>query len=181
MNSLKNTDSKNHTATDKNLVAACGLFCGSCGIYLATQENNSEKLLQYAIVLNQSFGETLCDGCKAVRKSAHCYRNCLFVKCTQNRGIEFCGTCREYPCNDLTVFQSKMPHRIEIYESLNRLNEIGCEQWLVEMKQNYSCPQCNTANSAYDIACRKCGFTPGCRFVDLHKDLIDRHMSKDQF
>jgi len=179
MKSIKNTATEKHTTTGKNLVAACGLYCGSCGIYLATQENNTEKLLQYAIVLNQSFGETLCDGCKSDRKSAHCDRKCLFVTCTQNKGIEFCGTCREYPCKDLIEFQLKMPHRIEILESQNRLKEIGWEQWLIEMKENYSCPQCNAVNSAYDIACRKCRHTPSCRFVEVHKNLIDKHMSDD--
>ena len=179
MKILKNIDSKNHTTSVKDLVAACGLYCGSCGIYLATQENDTEKLLQYAIVLNQSYGETLCDGCKSDRKSEFCYRKCLFVTCTQNRGIEFCGTCEEYPCKDLTEFQSKMPHRIDILEFQNWLKEIGLGKWLIEMKENYSCPKCNTVNSAYDIACRKCGHTPSCRFVKVHKDLIDKHMSNE--
>jgi len=35
----------------KNLISACGLFCGSCGIYLASKKNDTEKLLHYAIVL----------------------------------------------------------------------------------------------------------------------------------
>ena len=64
MNNKVYNDSANSINPDKNLATACGLYCGSCGIYLATQENDSEKLLQYAIVLNQSFGETLCDGCR---------------------------------------------------------------------------------------------------------------------
>jgi hypothetical protein len=55
----------------RNLISACGLYCGSCGIYLATQENDEEKLLQYALVLNQPFDETMCDGCGARRKSAN--------------------------------------------------------------------------------------------------------------
>ena len=165
--------------SNKNLVAACGLYCGSCGIYLATKESDSEKLLQYALVLNQSFDETFCDGCRAERKSAHCSSMCSFIKCTSQKGIEFCGTCQEFPCKELTDFQSKMPHRIEIIESQNRLKEIGLEQRLIEMKENYSCPQCNSVNSAYDLACRKCGYSPGCKFVLRHKDLINNHLSED--
>jgi hypothetical protein len=179
MKSFKNTHSENHTATGKNLAAVCGLYCGSCGIYLATQENDSEKLLQYAIVLNQSFDETLCDGCRAGRKSAHCTIMCLFIKCTFEKGIEFCGTCQQFPCKGLADFQLKMPHRIEILESQNRLKEIGLEQWLIEMKENYSCPQCNTVNSAYDLACRKCGYSPGCKFIMRHKKLINNHLQEE--
>jgi ribosomal protein L40E len=164
---------------DKNTAAACGLYCGSCGIYLATKENDSEKLLQYAIVLNQSFGETFCDGCRSGRKSGHCSKMCSIMNCTFNKSIEFCGVCPEFPCKELKDFQSKIPHRIEILESQNRLNEIGWEQWLIEMKENYSCPQCNTLNSAYDLACRKCGYSPSCKFALRHKDLINNHLSED--
>lgn len=72
-----------------------------------------------------------------------------------------------------------MPHKVEILESQSRLKEIGLEQWLIEMKENYSCPQCNVINSAYDIACRNCENTPSCKFVDLHKDLIDKYISEE--
>lgn len=161
---------------NKNLVAVCGLYCGACGIYLATQENDTEKILQYAVVLNQSFDETLCDGCRANRKSAHSSKMCLFVTCVKSKGIEFCGTCNDYPCEEITEFQSEMPHRIEILESQNRLKEIGWEKWLFEMNKKFSCSQCNTINSAYDITCRKCENTPGSRFVALHKEMIDKHL-----
>ena len=160
-------------------MAVCGLYCGSCGIYLATQENETEKLLQYAIVLNQSFDETLCDGCKADRKSAHCSKMCSFINCTFEKGIDFCGACHEFPCNELTVFQSKMPHRVEIPESQNRLKKIGLNQWLLEMKEYYSCPQCNAINNAYNLTCRKCGYSPSCRFVYLHSETICKHLSKE--
>jgi hypothetical protein len=179
MKSSENIDSENHTHPDKNLAAACGLYCGSCGIYLATQENDTEKLLQYAIVLNQSFDETLCDGCKAERKSAHCLHMCSFIKCTLEKGIEFCGACREFPCKELTDFQLKLPHRVEILESQNRLKEIGREQWLIEMKENYSCQQCNTINSAYDITCRNCGHIPSSRFAERHFQMIKSHLEAE--
>jgi len=162
-----------------DLAASCGLYCGSCGIYLASQENETEKLLRNALVLNQALNETFCDGCRADRKSAHCSKMCLFINCTFEKGIEFCGACPEFPCKELTDFQSRMPHRVEILESQNRLKEIGWEQWLIEMKENYSCPQCNTVNSAYDILCRNCGFTPGSKFVLRHMELINDHLSKD--
>jgi len=165
--------------TNFNLAAACGLYCGSCGIYLATRENNTEKLLQYALVLNQSLNETFCDGCRADRKSAHCSRMCLFIKCTLQKSIEFCGVCPEFPCKELTDFQSKMPHRIEILESQNRLKEIGWEQWLIEMKENYSCPQCNTVNSAYALDCRRCGYAPSCKFTLHHTRLIKSHLEAE--
>ena len=164
---------------NKNLVACCGLYCGSCGIYLATHENDSDKIVQYAIVLNQLFDETLCDGCRADRKSAHCSKRCKFVECATAKGIWSCAACDVFPCQELTEFQSIMPHRTEIVKSLNRLKEIGWENWLFEMKEKFSCPRCNTVNNAYDIACRKCGNTPGCEFVTLHREMIERYLSEE--
>jgi hypothetical protein len=165
--------------SNKNLVAACGLYCGSCGIYLATKESDSEKLLQYALVLNQSFDETLCEGCRAEKKSAYCSKMCLFLECTFEKGIEFCGTCPQFPCKELADFQSGMPHRVEILESQIRLKEIGWEQWLIEMKENYSCRQCDTLNSAYDMACRKCGHAPSGKFTMRHSRLIKSHLEAE--
>ena len=169
----------NPVTPNKNLASACGLYCGSCGIYLATQERDTEKLLQYAIVLNQHFNETLCDGFRSDRKSAHCSKTCPFIKCTLSKGIEFCIDCNAFPCKELTESQSALIHRVEILESQIRLKEIGLEKWLSEMHERYSCPQCNTINNAYQIFCRKCKHTPSCRFVRLHQDLIEKHMSKE--
>ena len=179
MKSSENVNSGTHTQQVKNLAAFCGLYCGSCGIYLATQENDAEKILQYALVLKQSFDETLCDGCKAVRKSVHCSRTCSIIKCSIEKNIEYCGVCQEFPCKELKDFQSRMPHRVEILESQNRLKETGMDQWLIEMKQNYSCPQCKTINTAYDELCRKCGFSPACKFVSRHMELINDHLSNE--
>lgn len=179
MSSANFGGSGNPVIPNRNLAAACGLYCGSCGIYLATQECDTEKLLQYAIVLNQHFNETLCDGCRSDRKSAHCAKMCGFIKCTLTKGIDFCVYCNEFPCRKLSESQSALIHRVEILESQIRLKEIGLEKWLSEMHENYSCPECNTVNSAYQISCRKCNCTPGCRFVNRHKELIDKQMSKE--
>lgn len=179
MENFKNTACKSHANPCRHLAAACGLYCGSCGIYLATQENDTEKLLQYAIVLNQSFGETLCDGCRSGRQSAHCTKTCPFIECTSGKGVAFCGGCPEFPCNVFTDFQSKMPHRVEILESQILLKEIGLEQWLIEMKKDYTCPKCYVVNSTYNKACRNCRQVPSCTFVERHLHHIKTHLEAD--
>lgn len=178
MNNLDFFESDDHNALNKSLVSVCGLYCGACGICLATHENDNDKILQYAVVLNQSFDETFCYGCRAGRKSAHCSKICKFIDCTLKKGIEFCGECEKFPCLDLCNFQSKMPHRVEILESQIRIKEIGWEKWLIEMRDKYACPKCNSANTAYDIHCRECGYIPGSKFVSLHKELISSHLYK---
>jgi hypothetical protein len=177
MNSQQVNDDLSRSSSNYKLVADCGLYCGACGIYLATQENDSEKILQYALVLNQSYEETLCDGCGAKRKSLYCSKMCIFINCKRHKGVDFCNECEEFPCKALNEFKSKMPHRIEIIESQNRMKESGIENWLIEMQNYFSCPHCKTINSAYHLTCRKCGEMPSCKFVLLYKDLIEQYLS----
>lgn len=164
--------------SEKELVSECGLYCGACGIYIATQENDNDKILQYALVLNQSYDDTLCIGCAAERKSLHCSRMCTFIDCKKRKEVAFCSDCKEFPCQALIEFKSKMPHRAEIIDSIKRMKDIGIEKWLIEMKEYFYCPQCKTVNSAYHITCRKCGFNPSCKFVSRHKDMIEQYLSK---
>ncbi len=160
-----------------NLASICGLFCGSCSLYINTQENNIDKLEVIAKSLNQTLEETFCDGCRAERKSAHCTRNCVFFDCAKERNISFCGECNDYPCQELKNFQTKMPHRLELWSSHERIKEVGWEIWMKEMMEHYKCTSCETINSAYNVSCRKCGFTPGNNFVLAHKESILRFIS----
>lgn len=178
MNNQSLNSAVSHSSSNNVLVSACGLYCGACGIYLATQENDSEKILQYAVVLNQTFDETLCDGCGAKRKSLHCSKMCTCIACKLKKEVIFCVDCNEFPCHALIEFKSKMPHRTEIIVSQYRMKETGIENWLIEMNDYFSCPQCKTVNSAYHLACRKCGSTISCRFVSHHKDAIKQYLSK---
>lgn len=162
---------------NSELVSGCGLYCGSCGIYIATQEHDTEKILHYAVVLNQTFEDTLCDGCGAERKSLHCTGMCEFIACKKRKGVDFCFDCHEFPCDALLDFRAKMPHRAGIIESQIRLKEGGIEKWLTEMKNDSACPQCKTINSAYQLTCRNCGNMPGSSFAGNHRALIEKFQS----
>lgn len=178
MNNINSHDSEKQKSLNNNLVSVCGLYCGACGIYLATQENETEKILKYAVVLNQTYDETLCDGCGALRKSLHCSNMCTFIDCKVKKKVSSCIDCNEFPCQALIEFKSKMPHRAEIIDAQYRLQENGIENWLIEMEDYFSCPQCKTVNSAYHLTCRKCGSTLSCKFVSKHKNEIERYLSK---
>ncbi len=67
-----------------------------------------------------------------------------------------------------------MPHRIELWESLEQIKAIGYEKWIEEAKKDYTCPQCHVINSAYDLKCRKCGIEPSCSYVAKHKPAIEK-------
>jgi hypothetical protein len=96
--------------------------------------------------------------------------------CAAGRNVDFCSECEEYPCNDLKKFQSAMPHRIELFDNLERIKSIGYKKWLMEVKENYTCPKCQSINSAYDLKCRKCGEEPSCNYIARHRKTIEQHL-----
>jgi len=162
---------------DKRLAAVCGLFCPACNVFIGTREDQG-RLKVMARRFKLSLEELHCDGCRSEKRCFYCESKCTMTKCAATKGVDFCGKCAEYPCKDLKVFQSEMPHRIELWKSQVRITEVGYEKWYREMAEHYSCKKCGTINSAYDLACRKCGSTPSCAYVDLHKDEIERHLAK---
>lgn len=159
------------------IAAVCGLYCGACGIYLATQSNDTEKLAQYAIRLNQPLEETYCKGCRSNQKTAWC-RECKMIKCAEEKGVDFCGSCNDYPCEMLKNFQSLMPHRAELWESQARIAEVGAEAWTKEMEKHFSCQACGKGNTSYDLKCPACGNIPGNQFAEKHQAAIKEYLSK---
>lgn len=162
---------------DKKLAAICGLFCPACNVFIGTAED-PRRLEVIAGRLQRPLEELKCNGCRSEKRCFYCESKCKMTKCAAAKGVDFCGECAEFPCDDLMVFQAEMPHRLELWQSLERIKEVGYEKWYTEMIDHYSCKKCGTLNSAYDIACRKCGSTPSCRYVALHRDEIMRQMAK---
>jgi hypothetical protein len=167
----KSTNSRN---PDKKLAAVCGLFCPSCSLFIGTVED-PELLKTMSKRIQHPIEEVECHGCRSEKRAYYCNDNCKMTKCAAEKGIDFCAECSEYPCVELKNFQSEMPHRIELWESQKRIKEAGYEKWYSDMIEHYSCPTCLTVNSAYDIACRKCGTSPSCNYVKLHKDKITQY------
>ncbi len=156
---------KSEPTPDKSLASVCGLFCRACSVYINTQENNQAKLEAIANMLGQTVDDTRCNGCRTDTRSGHC-KTCAFISCAKERSIDFCGQCTEYPCSELKSFQSKAPHRNELWKSHARINEVGWEKWYMEMNAYYACSICHTMNGYYDIRCRRCGATPSSKFVE---------------
>lgn len=158
---------------NKKTAAVCGLFCPACTFFIASSEDPArlEKLARrFGIPVEQ----LECHGCRSEKRLIFCEQHCKMTGCAAQRGLDFCGQCPEYPCPELRDFQAQMPHRLELWESHSRISEAGYEKWYTEMLQHYGCPRCHTINSAYDLACRKCGETPSCQYVRLHKDEVSK-------
>ncbi|PKP27991.1 MAG: hypothetical protein CVU06_00355 [Bacteroidetes bacterium HGW-Bacteroidetes-22] len=156
------------------LFAYCGLYCSSCSVYNLSQEDPS-KLQAIANRLNQSIEETRCNGCRSDKVSLHC-SSCELKDCAISRGINFCSECSDYPCDELKSFQSRMPHRAELFESLDFLKNHSLEEWEAKMVADFSCCDCGTINSPYNISCRKCAAIPGSPFIERNLEKIKQQL-----
>lgn len=163
----------------KNLSAVCGLFCPSCTLYIGTKED-PQRLKAIAERYRMPAEAWECEGCRSEKRSYYCKNICKMAACAAAKGLEFCGECEDYPCDELRKFQGERPHRIELWESQERIIKVGFYDWFEEMIEHYSCPNCRTINSAYDKACRSCGAEPSCRYVQLHKGEIKDSLSKSK-
>ncbi|MFO7656273.1 MAG: DUF3795 domain-containing protein [Bacteroidales bacterium] len=163
----------NKVLPEKQTAAVCGLLCKSCGIYIATLENNTALLKGIAERLHIPFEQVRCNGCRSNLLSAHC-KTCYFRECSEKKEIGFCSDCNEYPCLHLKDFQTKMPHRVELFQSLDRIKEVGWEKWYVENIARHSCTKCNALNGWYDFTCRSCGNKPSSRFVADNLEVLSR-------
>lgn len=159
---------------DKTLAAVCGLYCPACSLFIATMEDPA-RLKAMAERFQLSEEDVKCYGCRSAKRGPYCQK-CKMFSCAAERGIDFCGLCEEYPCADLKQFQAEMPHRIELWDDQKQIRAIGYEQWLKNIRGNYTCPQCGSINSAYDSKCRKCGKEPSCNYVAKHKQAIELYL-----
>ena len=164
------TDSKD--LETRKFAAVCGLFCPGCTIYIGSTEE-PDRLARTAGRFNVSIEEARCYGCRSDVNSFYC-QACEIKKCADERGVEFCAFCEDYPCTMLKEFQAQLPHRAELFEDGERVREVGFDQWFEEVRARYTCPECSTINSAYDLSCRKCGNDPGSPFAERHREKITK-------
>jgi len=135
-----------------NILAPCGLNCRKCLAYsegeIRTHSIDLQKLLgsfdRYAerfslflpVFKNYPFFKELlayftqadCNGC---RKGACKYPNCGVIACYQQKGVDFCFQCDEFPC-EKTNFDPDLKRRW--IQMNNRMKEVGVETYYQETK-----------------------------------------------
>ncbi len=158
MESTQEAEQKN-----ENLVAPCGLYCGACPMYIASQSKDEEKL--NAMVKQFSAGpmklkkeDILCDGCIGNGSVASFCRDCAMRKCAQDKeGVTRCSDCKEQPCDKVTKFNNDgMPHHGEVLSNLSGIKKMGIQKWAKFERDRWTCPKCASPMAWYDVKCSKC-------------------------
>jgi len=157
----------------KDTVAFCGLFCESCGVYIATKNHDEADLERIALRMKTTKEEIRCEGCLSAVLSPHC-RECALKACARSKSLQNCELCGDFPCAKLRDFQAQLPHRAELFESANYRKVQGVESWMRKMTEDYSCADCGAINSPYYVSCKKCGKEPANPFVGRHMSLFKK-------
>lgn len=108
---LTDDDSLIVNIQDTNL-CYCGHDCAKCVTYLATQNNDDTLREQSRRFYKEEFGQDIplekfnCSGGKSEDVFELC-KGCPFKKCCKEKNLESCSKCSEYPCQDLSEYQTK--------------------------------------------------------------------------
>lgn len=148
----------------------CGLYCGACSVLAANKEGNVKEA---AKKWDMNPGDIVCYGCKTETISVYC-KDCDIKDCAEDRGVDFCFQCGNYPCNRLIEFNhDECPHHSVVMKNLETISKNGIEYWLNEQEKRWKCPECGTVFTWYDETCKNCGSTLyNCK--DEEKDMGER-------
>jgi hypothetical protein len=101
---------------EEKIVGACGITCGDCPAFIATQRNDDALRAKTAREWSSAYHADIrpenvnCDGCPGAgpRLFAHCLE-CEVRACAHGRRLVTCAACADYSCQKLDAFLSMMP------------------------------------------------------------------------
>ena len=151
---------------NKDLLAPCGLYCGTCGVYIATRDDNSK----FKEVLGNLYGtkpsETECMGCMQDEPADCLYsfcESCTIRDCIRSKGYYSCHQCPDWPCKYIINFPLAtgirvMTRAIPIWrEKVKEMgNDKGSIEWARSECERYHCPSCGYPLFRGAQRCRSC-------------------------
>lgn len=96
----------------EQITAYCGLTCTECPAFIATREDDSQKLTALALEWYGVKNEPtycVCDGCTSEGRLNRWCRECAVRACAIDRGVVNCAHCADFGCETLTAFFKDVP------------------------------------------------------------------------
>lgn len=115
---------------EKNqMIAVCGLNCSECDIFRASDNPEiAQRIVNWFKEerhIDVKIEDIHCLGCREDR-TKHWSPDCWILRCcVDEKGLEFCYQCEDFPCEKLSEW-AKESKKYE--EALNRLKEMGKRQ-----------------------------------------------------
>ena len=145
-----------------DFLAPCGLYCGVCGVYYATRDENQgflEKL--FGVYRDRIPGmdsvtkeDLRCEGCLSETVSVFC-RVCPIKDCTREKGYSGCHECDDFPCRFIDEFPMPVGKKV-ISRAIPHWRKCGTEKWVADEEARYICPECSHKLFRGAKRCNKC-------------------------
>ena len=102
------SESRGEGMKGNDMLAYCGIDCGKCGAYIATQKDDDNLRAETAKKWSEEFKIEVkpqninCDGCPSNSKRIFSYCSmCDIRKCARDKKLKTCASCPEYSCDKL--------------------------------------------------------------------------------
>jgi len=159
-----------------SLLAPCGLYCGVCGIYMATRDGNQELRQKLSKVYGTKVAKTACRGCMQP-EPADCRfplcDACVIRKCVIGNKLQSCAQCNNFPCEKIANFPFPVAHQfiseaIPLWKSL--CEELGTEAgnraFAKSQLERFSCQNCGRPIFRGATWCKACNSPVNPKQVD---------------
>jgi hypothetical protein len=151
---------------NKDLMAPCGLYCGTCGVYIATRDGNEKFREVMANLYGTKVEETKCLGCMQPDTAEKLFISCTSCKirdCVKSKGYYSCHQCNEWPCRMIEDFGYAtgvrvMKRTIPIWRAKVQAlgDEEGSVEWARSECERYHCSACGYPLFRGAQRCRSC-------------------------
>jgi len=127
------------SSVTENLIAACGMNCSICRVYLRKRNN--------------------CPGCRASDNGKPITRQECGIKNCDKSASGFCFDCEEFPCKKLNHLdlRYRLKYNMSMIDNLKSIQDIGISTFLENEKVRWSCSNCGDTINVHQGVCSGCG------------------------
>ena len=123
----------------RRLVTPCGYCCLSCPAFvkgICRDDAVIEQMRRRGELAGFSADELIgrCPGCRSAQGHPHGNGVCRTYACVENKGLNFCYECEDFPCLKLAPIAKNAeirPHNTKVYNLL-MLKKLGLDGYIAE-------------------------------------------------
>jgi hypothetical protein len=151
---------------NKDLMAPCGLYCGTCGVYIATRDGNEKFRAAMANLYGTKPEEAECLGCMQPDPPKKLYGMCNACEvrdCVKSKGYYSCHQCEEWPCSmieniPVATGERVIKRTIPLWRAkvAEHGDEEGSVEWVRSECERYHCSSCGKPLFRGAQRCRAC-------------------------
>ena len=96
--------------------------------------DSEEMKQQFALKIQKDPEDVACRGCRLQNGCRHFSQPCETLKCVEEKELEFCFECKEFPCVKLQPAKEgadRYPHNFKLF-NLCRMKAVGVDKWAEE-------------------------------------------------